>query len=134
MTYATRLGLESRYGAIIGQRDSALPPGGLERVLADTDAELHAYLATRYALPLAPVPPEIELAAYRVAYYRLLGDAATEMARADYDATLRMLRDVRDGRQTLTGLAPLAVAADVATVEFSTAPAVFRRRRGGRAC
>lgn len=117
MTYATRTDLEERYGvAELEQRESMLPAGAVERALADADAEVDGYVAGGYTVPLAPAPSNIVRIAAALARYRLLGDAASEQARADYDDAIRFLRDVQSGRARLMSAAPLAEGAPAATI------------------
>lgn len=117
MTYATRTDLEERYGvAELEQRESMLPAGAVERALVDADAEVDGYVAGAYAVPLSPVPSNIVRIAAALARYRLLGDAASEQARADYDDAIRFLRDVQSGRARLMSAAPIAEGAPAATI------------------
>jgi phage gp36-like protein len=46
----------------------------------------------------------------------LLGDAATEQARADYGDAVRFLRDVQAGRAALMDAAPIAGNTPAATI------------------
>lgn len=117
MTYATRTDLEERYGADeLEQRESVLAAGAVGRALADADAEVDGYVAAAYAVPLNPVPANIVRVACSIARYRLLGDAATEQARKDYEDAIRFLRDVQGGRATLMAAAPLAGNTPAATI------------------
>ena len=55
MPYASRADLEDRYGADeVAQRESMLPDGAVDRILLAVDAQVDAYLAARYAVPLLP--------------------------------------------------------------------------------
>ena len=119
MTYATRADLEDRYGLDeIAQRESMLPAGAVDRALADADMEVDSYITGRFALPLAPVPVNVARVAATVARYRLLGEAATEMARKEYEDARGWLRDVAGGRVQIEGATPLAAAAPAATVDY----------------
>lgn len=105
MAYATRADLEDRYGADeLAQRESMLPAGAVAGALADADAEIDSYLATRYTLPLASVPSLLKRLACAIARYNLLGEAASDRARADYEDARRMLAGLANGSVTL-GLA-----------------------------
>lgn len=116
MTYATRPGLEERYGALeIEQRESMLPAGAVARALADADAEVDAYVGGAYSVPLSPVPAVIVRVAAGIARYRLLGDAASDQARKDYEDAVRYLRDVQAGRAAIAA-APLAGNTPAATI------------------
>lgn len=120
MTYATRIDLEERYGATqLEQRESMLPANAVVRALADADAEIDTYVAGGYAVPLSPVPAHIVRVASAIARYRILGDAASEAARKDYEDAIRFLRDVQAGRATLATVIPLAGNAPAATVSLT---------------
>lgn len=119
MAYASRTDLESRYGATeLLQRESVLPAGAVDRALADADVEIDGYLATRYTVPLNPVPGNATRVAAAIARYRLLGDAATDLARKEYDDARAWLKDVAAGRVQINGATPLASAAPAATVDY----------------
>ena len=110
MTYASRTDLEDRYGADeLEQRESALPAGAVAKALADADALVNGYVAGRYAVPLAPVPDNVPRLACAVARYYLLGDAATEQARRDFEDALAWLKGVAAGSIPL----PKAAEAEV---------------------
>lgn len=120
MTYATRTDLEERYGADeLTQRESVLPAGAVARALSDADAEVNSYVAGAYTVPLNPVPTNIVRIAAAVARYRLLGDAATEQARQDYEDAIRFLRDIQSGRATLMDAAPIAGNTPAATISVT---------------
>lgn len=119
MAYATRTELVARYGADeIEQRESALPPGAVDRALADADTEIDSFLATRYTVPLSPVPDNVARIAAVMARYQLLGDAVTELARKSYEDARAWLRDVAAGRAQINGATPLTAAAPSATVDY----------------
>lgn len=108
MSYATRTQLEERYGADeLAQRESLLTPGAVERALADADAEIDSYLASRYAVPVAPVPAILTRLCCAIGRYHLLGDAATEVARKAYEDARAFLREVQAGRAQLEGVGTL---------------------------
>lgn len=119
MSYATRTDLEERYGAAeLTQRETMLPAGAVARALADADVEIDGYLSARYTVPLSPVPGNVTRIAAAVARYRILGDTATELVRADYKDAVAWLDRVSTGRVLIEGATPLAAASPAATVEF----------------
>ncbi|MBC7859192.1 MAG: DUF1320 family protein [Burkholderiaceae bacterium] len=128
MTYATRDDLVQRYGADdIEQRESALPAGAVDRILADADALIDGYLAGRYSLPLTDVPPNLPQVACAIARYALLGDAATERAREDHKDAVAWLRDVAADKVKLQSATPVPGAAPESMVMMTTSPSVFKR-------
>ena len=124
MGYATQSDMTSRYGArnLIELTDRAEPATGeidtavLATALEDADALINAYVGSRYALPLNPVPAVIHAHACSIAYYMLHRDRYPDEVRKDYDDALKFLADVSQGRAML----------DVAGVEHATAPADAR--------
>jgi phage gp36-like protein len=127
-TYATRADLEKRYGVDeIAQREAALDVGGLDMILADTDALVNGYLAGRYIVPLSAVPANLPQVAGSIARYNLLGEAATERARNDYKDAIAWLKDVQAGRVLLQSAATEPDAAPAAVVMVSSSDAVFKR-------
>ncbi|MBE0529533.1 MAG: DUF1320 domain-containing protein [Rhodospirillales bacterium] len=109
MPYATQQDLIDRYGEdeLIALTDRANPPAGaidaavVARALADADSLIDGYVGSRYALPLAEVPPLLTQIACAVARYRLAKDGPTENLTKDHDTALRTLRDIADGRLAL---------------------------------
>jgi phage gp36-like protein len=114
--YATRTDLEERYGVDeLAQRESVLPAGAVDRALADADVEIDSYLASRYAVPMSPIPNNVTRIAAAIARYRLLGDAVTELARKEYEDARAWLRDTA---VQINGATPLAAAAPAGTVDY----------------
>jgi phage gp36-like protein len=79
------------------QIDAAVVAGAL----ADADGLIDSYVGRRYAMPLAVVPPVLVRLAKVLAGYFLMGGAAGDSLRRDYEDALRTLRDIADGRMTL---------------------------------
>lgn len=126
MTYAIRADLEDRYGVDeLEQRESMLPAGAVEGALADADAEIDSYLATRYTLPLASVPSLLKRLACAIARYSLLGDAASDRARADYEDARRMLAGLANGSVTLGLATAVAGTPTPGTITIDTPDPVF---------
>lgn len=128
MTYATRIDLEERYGIdLLAQRETALPVGAVERALADADAMVDGYLATRYQVPLGSPPSNLPRIVCQIAIHLLLGDAADDNSRADYKAAVDWLRDAASGRVWLACAPASAAAAPAATVDVSSSARLFGR-------
>jgi phage gp36-like protein len=130
MTYATRTDLEARYAQDVAQRETVLPVLGVDNALADADAEIDSYLGVRYSVPVSPVSARILQIACVIARYRLLGDAATDVARRDYEDARAYLRDIAAGRAQLEGAAALSTSPTSRLVEIATVPTVFGRSGG----
>lgn len=129
MAYATQSDMERRFGADevlqLADRDgdSVHDAGVIDGALNDASAEIDAYLAGRYALPLASTPPLITRIACDIARYRLWDDHASEEVRRRYEDARRLLGEIAAGRVTL-GL-PDAPAVAPGGVAWSAPAAVF---------
>lgn len=100
----------------------------LERALAAADATIDAYLAGRYALPLAHVPGILVGLACDIARYRLWRDAASTEVRRRFEDAQRYLERVADGRVRL--VQDGAGAPDPGGVRFHAASPIFDARSG----
>lgn len=132
MTYATQADLVDRFGETeLAQRTNrtdglTIDTDVLGRALADADAEIDGYLATRYALPLASTPVVLVRMAADIARYRLFGDGAPDEVRNRYTDAVKLLVAISDGKVQL-GTAPLVVASGGSgnAVAVRTPAAVF---------
>jgi len=116
MTYATQQHMVDRFGETeliqLTDRDNtgAIDSNVLARAIADADAEINGYLIGQYALPLASTPDILITYACDIVRYRLYDDRATEQVTKRYDAALKFLRMVAEGKIALgldqTGNAP----------------------------
>ncbi|MCA0175231.1 MAG: DUF1320 domain-containing protein [Proteobacteria bacterium] len=132
--YATQADLVERFGATeLAQLSN--PGGGgalgaveIDRALADASAEIDSYLAGRYALPLATVPPVLARLAADIARYRLYDQAAPELVKERYAAAVKLLVALAGGTAQLglaaTDTQPTAAAGAVA-VAVRTRPPQF---------
>lgn len=128
MAYVDRAALQQRYGADeVAQRESVLPAGALDTILADAGSMIDGYLSSRYALPLAAVPSQIGAVACAIARYKLLGDAVTEFASNEYRDAVSWLRDVAKGAVILDGAQAVAGNSPATVVMYSPSERVFSR-------
>ncbi|WP_322895180.1 MULTISPECIES: DUF1320 domain-containing protein [unclassified Yoonia] len=110
MSYATLDQLSERYGAqlLIQLTDRAAVPTGVvdvsvvEQALTDTDAVIDGYLEGRYALPVVAVPQLLSDLAKAIAFYKLHVYEPNQKITDEYKEAMRMLREIADGRITLT--------------------------------
>jgi phage gp36-like protein len=136
MPYAIQSDLEQRYGADeltqLTDRAGAGVPDAIvvARSLADADAEINGYLASRYALPLATVPPVIVRIACDIARYRLWEDRASEEVRRRYEDARRLLESIAKGMVSL-GLPEASAAPALAAVSLGNARVMTRDGTGG---
>ena len=107
MPYATLADLTTRYGEEeIRQRTDRTGSGVVDaavvaQALADASAEIDAYLAGRFTLPLATVPPHLVRICCAIARYRLWDDAMPERVRVEYQDAVRLLESIAKGTVTL---------------------------------
>lgn len=128
MPYATQAQLIERFGErmLTDLSDRADPPVGaidagvVARALNDTDAVIDGYLAGRYALPLAEVPPQLVDLALSIAIYKLHRYAPDQKVKDDHDAAMKSLGLIATGtiRLPAGGVEPaVAASSGVETVD-----------------
>lgn len=132
MTYATQTQLTQRFGAamLVNLTDRAEVASGMidadviDRALADTDAMIDGYLAPRYILPLAEVPPLLADVAMQIAIYKLHVTEPDPKIAKDYDTALKMLRDIGSGvvRLSAAGVEPAGANANGVVVTDRARP------------
>jgi phage gp36-like protein len=134
MSYATQADLVDRYGetelvqltdrAGLGVVDTVV----LGKALADADAEIDRYLASRYAVPLTTVPATITRAAAELARYFLFAAAGAvpEPIKDRYTATVRWLEQIAKGALTL-GVELTAPTDSGGTAEMTSSDALWSR-------
>lgn len=112
MTYAVRQDYIDRYGASellqLTDRDGngTEDTDVLNKALADADAEIDSYAATRYLVPLSPVPTVIVRIALDITRYRLFANQATEEVRNRYEDAVRFLKAIASGDVQLGATPP----------------------------
>jgi phage gp36-like protein len=103
MSYATQADLISRYGETeIIQLSDRANTGAIDAAvvadkIADADAEIDAYLAARYTLPLQTIPTVLKRIACDIARYHLYDNRATEDVIRRYKAATDFLTAVAKG-------------------------------------
>jgi phage gp36-like protein len=136
VAYATLQTLIDRYGQdqllVLADRDAdgEIDTDITDRALADAEAEIDGYLATRYELPLATVPPVLSRLAADIALYRLCDDDAmvTDERRRRYDDALSLLGRISSGVVSL-GVSPQPSARQAAAAFYAGKERNFGRRR-----
>lgn len=122
MTYATLDQLTDRFGEalLIQLTDRETPATGaivtavVDRALADTDAMIDGYLASRYALPVAEVPALLADIAQAIAIYKLHVYGPDPKIAEDYKTAMRQLEQIGKGTIQLS-VAGLPAAASGGT-------------------
>ncbi len=121
MPYATQQQLTARYGErlLLQVADRDDPPAGaidaaiVAQALADTDAVIDGYLAARYQLPLASVPPQLPPIAQSIAIYKLHVYEPEKKIADEYQAAIADLVRIANGviRLAVAGIEPTSSGA-----------------------
>jgi len=93
------------------------------------DAEIDAYLGSRYALPLSPVPDQVKGLSMDMALYHLYSrrSVAPPVRRQKYEAALSFLKQIAAGEAVLAGASELLTENAQVGSEFSSATRIFSR-------
>jgi phage gp36-like protein len=136
MPYATQADLETRFGVdeltqLTDRTGAGVPDAGIvARALSDADAEIDGYLASRYALPLATIPPVLVRIACDIARYRLWEARASEEVRIRYEDARRALESIAKGVISL-GLPEANAAPALAEARLGNLRVMGRADTGG---
>lgn len=126
MSYASQADMVERFGetevALRTNRVDGLTIDSevLARALADADAQIDSYMATRYTLPLAGTPAVLNRLACDMARYSLFDDGVPETVRQRYEDAVSLLKKFASGEVRLAGMDAAATAGN-ATVYYSFA-------------
>jgi phage gp36-like protein len=103
-------------------------PAVVAEAIAKAGAEIDAYLAVRYILPLAATPPQVQNLAVDMAIYHLYSRrSVTPMVRQQkYEAAVAFLKQVAAGEAMVEGAGEPA-GENRQVGEFSGAPRVLSR-------
>ncbi|MFN3985735.1 MAG: gp436 family protein [Rhodocyclaceae bacterium] len=135
-TYATVQDLIDRFGereiAQITNRTGldVIDVDAAELALADANAEVHSYIATRYPVPFDPVPQLIVRLVCDIARYRLYDDAVPEEIRNRYTDAVRILGRVASGEASF-GVAEASPSHAQTAQVVSRPHSLFGRRPNG---
>lgn len=136
MPYATPDDLEARYGAdelvqLTDRVGAGVPDADVvARALADADAEIDGYLASRYSLPLEHTPTMLARIACDIARYRLWEDRASDEVRRRYEDARRVLEAIARGVVSL-GMSETQAAPALAEVRPGVQRVMDRAGTGG---
>ena len=132
--YCTQADIVARFGEteLIQLTDRAAAGAvdvvAVEAAIADAAAEIDGYIATRYTLPLIPVPKIITRIAVDVALYQLFMArrmGATEEVRYRYTDVRKLLENIAAGKVSLGVPSPVQSENDIV---MTSAPSVWSRR------
>lgn len=90
------------------------------RAIADADAEIDSYAASRYTVPFSPPPAIIRKTSVEIAVYNLFARrrGAPDHRKQRYDNAVKFLRSIANGEVSLGADAPSEAASD--GIEAST--------------
>jgi phage gp36-like protein len=140
MSYATLQQLTDRYGAraLVALTDrgeiptDAIDGTVVDRALADAAALIDGYLAARYRLPVAQVPPLLTDLTLSIAWYKLHPHTPDQKAKDEHDQALRTLRDIAAGvvRLAIAGAEPATTGGGGARLTDRERPFTAETMRG----
>lgn len=128
MTYAAQTDLVDRFGSDeLAQRTDRVNGTNIDavvlgRALADADAEIDGYLATRYRLPLASVPAVLVRLAADIARHQLCDDKVPEAVRQRYVDAVGLLKRLASGEVQLAGVAAVPAEGGAGNAIAARAP------------
>ena len=102
----------------------------VNEAIAKAAAEIDAYLAVRYVLPLAATPAQVKHLAVDMAIYHLYSRRGMmpEIRGKNYDKAVAFLKDVAAGRAEIIGATGVELpGAEGQVVEVSSSERVFSR-------
>jgi phage gp36-like protein len=123
MAYCEYTDLVERFG--VQELDQLTEHAGdcpaIQSAIGDAGAEIDAYLANRYTVPLtSPVPFVIRRCACDIARYFLWDTQSTEHVRERYTDAIALLKSVANGSLDL-GVSPNVIASTAMSVAFESA-------------
>lgn len=132
--YCTQADIEERFGQAelmqLTDRSGAgvVDAAAVAAAIADATAEIDGYIATRYTLPLASVPPFLKRIAIAIALHELFVArrmGSTEDVRYRFTDARKLLEGIAAGKVSLGFPQPAQADSDIVMV---SAPSVWSRR------
>lgn len=103
----------------------------LGEAVASAGSVIDSFLGTRYRLPLDPVPDVVRDVADKLAFAALYVTEAPDKVTADFNAAMKLLRDLADGRASIDAPGSAAVPAGEPVVLDGPTRAFGRDRMRG---
>jgi phage gp36-like protein len=106
----------------------------VSEAIAQADAEIDAYLAVRYQVPLTPTPARVKSLGVDIALYHLYSrrSVAPEVRRQKYEDAVKFLQAVGQGKAEIVGAAGVeAPAAAQDVTEIASSSRIFSRDKMG---
>ncbi len=130
MPYTTRAQLDNAFGALEvanlldRDNDGSEDVGVLAYAIANADALIDAYLASRYEVPLVEVPQLVAIISSDITRFLLWNDKAPEEVRKRYEERIKQLEKIQQGYLSLPSTVPASISAE-GGVGFVETEAVF---------
>ncbi|MBN3949355.1 MAG: DUF1320 domain-containing protein [Nostoc sp. NMS7] len=87
----------------------------LSQILDTASGEINSYLATRYNIPVVPIPDILKIYCIDIAWYRLAKNNAPEQYATRYTNAIARLKDIEKGVMLLVTNEGVAIAQRTAT-------------------
>jgi phage gp36-like protein len=135
MAYCTQADIvkllpEGELAQLTAETGSTPDAAVVSEAIAKAGAEIDAYLAVRYVLPLETTPNQVKHLAVDLAIYHLYSRRGMmlEIRGKNYDKAVAFLKDVAAGRAEIIGATGAEIpGAEGQVVEVSSAKRVFSR-------
>lgn len=130
MPYTTRAQLDNAFGAsevaslLDRDNDGSEDVGALAYAIANADALIDAYLASRYEVPLVEVPQLVAMISTDITRFLLWDDKAPAEVQKRYDERIKQLKDIQQGYLSLPSTVP-ASTTGLGGVEYVESDPVF---------
>ena len=108
----------------------AIDETGLSDVIANASALVDGYCSKRYSVPFDDVPPVIKQITLSIAIYKLYENrkaGASEAIRQRYDDAIDMLKDINDGKLSLSTSEVSAAVSNRPVTAFQANERLFKR-------
>ena len=104
-----------------------------DKAIAGADALIDAHIASKYSIPLSPVPDIINSLAVDIAIYKISSrrGAVPEEIRTKYSDAVKFLEKVATGKVVLPGAASAPATASTGAVKISSDTRIFTRNTMG---
>jgi len=118
---------------VIGYTDDAdtgsVNTEATDKAIAGADALIDAHIASKYGIPLSPVPDIINSLAVDIAIYKISSrrGGAPEGIRKKYEDAVKFLEKVSSGKVHIPGAASAPITSSNGSVKLTSDPRIFTR-------
>lgn len=111
MSYITRSDLDVPFDVLLQLTDDegagSINDEVIAKAITNAEADVDGYAGGRYSLPLSPVTDKVKQLAHDIAVWRLYTRRdfdPPESVKQRYEAAIKFLRDLKDGKAQLAGV------------------------------